>query len=78
MQFFATYLLYFIADAKFLCKGSPRKYRLDHRYYGDAWFVEPHQWEKRYHSMHSKKALKESIQKRNTAQERYSTSEGRD
>ena len=63
-------------DTKLISKGSPRKYRLDHRYYGDAWFIEPLQWEKRYHNMHSKKALKETIQKRKTAQEKFSTSEG--
>ena len=39
--------------------------------------MEPLDWEKRFHDMHSKKVLKESIQKRKKAQEKFSTSEGK-
>ena len=49
------------------------KRRLDHRRYGDAWFLKPIEWEERYHKEHSKKTLKQGMQKRRTTQEKFST-----
>ena len=70
-----TKILHAITSGKPLTpKPSPTKYRLDHRCYGDAWFLEPLEWEKRYHKNHSKKVLKNTLQRRKPAPESFSTS----
>ena len=59
---------------KLALKRSPTKHRLDHRCYGDAWFLEPLEWEKRYHKQHSKKTLKHTLQRRKPVLEPFSSS----
>ena len=63
----------FSEDALLTPQQKIDKYHLDHRCYGDAWFLDPTGWEKRYHKMHSKKTIKNRIQKRRSVPEKFST-----
>ena len=61
-----------ILDNVMTYKKPTKKYRLDHRNYGDAWYLKPTDWEQRYHKMYSSRALKHCIKSRESARERSS------
>ena len=61
-----------ILDDVMTYKKPKKKYRLDHRNYGDAWYLKPTDWEQRYHKMYSSRALKHCIKSRESARERSS------